>query len=104
MPPFQHLAEHPVGIVATLVSAIGVLIVDPGKHDHLGSRVVAVEQAVLLEELRPEPMLAISAKSTALTVLWPRGVLWNDIEGQFGDRRQSLAGVLLHVPDRVCLL
>ncbi len=43
-------------------------------------------------------------KSTELKVLWPHGVLWNDIEGQFDHRRQSLAGVLLHVPARVFLL
>ena len=60
-PTFQHLAEHPVGIVAALVGALGVLIVHPREHDHFAGRVVAEEQAVLLEEPRPEPMLVVVA-------------------------------------------
>ena len=61
MAAFKHLAKHPVGIVAAFVGALGVLIVDPREHDHFAGRVVAEEQAVLLEEPRPEPMLVVVA-------------------------------------------
>src|SRR5580698_3347180 len=35
---FQHLAEHPICVVATFVGALGVLVVDPYKHDHFARR------------------------------------------------------------------
>lgn len=98
MAAFKHLAEYPVGVIAALVGALGVLVIDPREHDHLAGRVIAEEQPVLLEELRPEPMLVIVAKGVALAVFRPRGVLRNDVERQLGNRRQPLAGVLLQVP------
>ena len=64
MAALRHLAERPVGTVAALVGALGVLIVDPREHDHFAGRVVAEEQAVTLEELRPEPMLMVVARET----------------------------------------
>ncbi len=103
MAAFQHLAEYPVGVVAALVGALGVLIIDPSEHDHFAGRVVAEEQSVLLEELRPEPVLVIVAERAALPVFRSSRILRDDIEGQLRDRRQLLAGVFLHVPDGVFL-
>ena len=97
MPAVQHLAEHPVGVVAALVGALGALVVDPGEHDHLGGRVVAEEQPVLLEELGPEPVPVLVAQGVALAVFRPCRVLRDDLEGQLPDRRQSLGGVLLQI-------
>src|SRR3546814_19865 len=104
MPAVQHFAEHAVGVIAALVSALAILVVDPRVHDHLAGRVVAEEQPVLLEKLRAEPMLVVAAKRPTLAVLRSRRVLRDDIERQPGDRSQSLAGVLFHVPDRILLL
>ena len=39
----QHPAEYPIGVVAALVGALGVFIVDPREHDHLAGCVVAEE-------------------------------------------------------------
>lgn len=103
MAAVQHLAKHPVGIVAALVGALGVFVVHPREHDHLAGRVVAKEEPLLLEELRPEPVLVIVAKGAALSVFSSGRVLRDDVEGEPGDRRQPLAGVLLHIPDRVFL-
>lgn len=49
MAVFQHLAKHPVGIVAAFVGAPGILIVDPREHDQFAGRVVAEEEPVLLD-------------------------------------------------------
>src|SRR5690606_28827430 len=95
MAAFPHLAEHPVGVVAALVGTLGALVIDPREHDHFAGRVVAEEQPVLLEELRPEPVLMIITKGAALTILRPRRILRDDVEGQLRDGRQSLAGVFL---------
>jgi len=51
MAAFPHHAKHPVCIVAALLGALGVLIVDPREHDHFAGRGVAEKQAVTLEEL-----------------------------------------------------
>ena len=61
MPAFQHLAKHPVGVVAAFVGAFGVFVIHPGVDDHLARGVVAEEQLVVLEELGPEPVLVIVA-------------------------------------------
>ena len=37
----QHLAEHPIGVVAAAVGALAVLVIDPGEHDQLARCVVA---------------------------------------------------------------
>src|SRR3546814_8189538 len=65
MPAVQHFAEHAVGVIAALVSALAILVVDPRVHDHLAGRVVAEEQPVLLEKLRAEPMLVRSEEHTS---------------------------------------
>ena len=49
-------------------------------------------------------MLVIVAKGAALAVFGPRGILRDDVERQLSDRGQPLAGVLLHVPDRILVL
>lgn len=38
---FQHLAEHPVGVVAAFVGALGVFVIHPGVDDHFARGVVA---------------------------------------------------------------
>lgn len=69
MTSFQHLAEHPAGVVAALVGAFGVAVVDPGEHDHLAWRVVAKEQSALLKEFGAKPVLVLFTERTALPVL-----------------------------------
>src|SRR3546814_13496891 len=82
MPAVQHFAEHAVGVIAALVSALAILVVDPRVHDHLAGRVVAEEQPVLLEKLRAEPMLVVAAKRPTLAVLRSRRVLRDDQTGR----------------------
>ena len=101
---FQHLAENPVRVIALFVRALGVLIVDPRKYDHLAWCVVAKKKTVLLKELGAEPVLMLVAQSVALTVLCPCRVLRNDLKRQLGDRCQPLAGASLLISDRAFLL
>lgn len=101
--PFVE-AKDPVGVVAALVGAFRVVIVHARQHDNFTGCVVAKEQAVLLEELGAQPMLVVAAERVASAVLRPHWVLRDDVERQLGDCRQSLAGVLPYVPDRVFLL
>ena len=49
-------------------------------------------------------MRLIVAKSPTRPVFRSHGILRNDIERQLGNRRQSFAGISLHVPDRIPLL
>ncbi len=58
MTALQHLAKHAVGIVATVVGALGVVVIDPGEHDHFSAGVVPKKEAILLEKLCAKPMLA----------------------------------------------
>jgi len=41
-PTFQHLAEHPVGVVAAYVCALGIFVIHPGVDDHF-ARGVALD-------------------------------------------------------------
>src|SRR3546814_15162257 len=61
MPAVQHFAEHAVGVIADLVSALAILVVDPRVHDHLAGLVVAEDQPVLLENLHEETLLVVAA-------------------------------------------
>ena len=81
----QHLAEYPIGVVAAAVGALAVLVIDPGEHDQLARCVIAEEELVLLEELRPQQVLVIVTQSGALAVLRTGRVLRNDVEGQLND-------------------
>lgn len=83
----EHLPKHPICIVPTLIGTFRVLIVHPGQHDHFARRVVAKKQAVLLEKLGPKAVFVVFAERVALSVLWPRRVLLDDIEVQFDDCR-----------------
>ncbi|VVE50720.1 hypothetical protein PCE31106_04645 [Pandoraea cepalis] len=104
MTTLQHFAEHPAGIVNALIGALGVLVVDPSEHDHLARCVVAEEELVLLKELGPEPVLVVAAEGVALPAFRPWRVFRDDVERQLCYRSQSLASVLLYVPDWVLLL
>ncbi len=57
MATLQHLAKNTVGIVAAaFVGASGVVVIDPGIDDHLGTGVVAKKESVLLDliaDLKP---------------------------------------------------
>jgi hypothetical protein len=54
MATLQHLAKNTVGIVAAFIGASGVVVIDPGIDDHLGTGVVAKKESVLPEErIRP---------------------------------------------------
>ncbi len=59
MTALQHLAKYAVGIVATFVGALGVVVVDPGGHDYFGAGVVSKKKTVLLEKLCAKPVFAI---------------------------------------------
>jgi hypothetical protein len=58
----QHLAKGPIGIVATFIRTLGVLIVYPGINNDFALRVITKKQTVLLEEFSPEPMLMLVAQ------------------------------------------
>ena len=92
-----------MGVVAAPVGALAVLVIDPHGQYQLVRCVVAEEEPVLLEELRPQPVLVIVTQSCALAVLRTGHVLRDDVEGQLDDCRQSFAGVLLGVSARVFL-
>ena len=66
MPLFQHLAEHPVGVVPAFTGSLGVHIVHPGKDDDPAFLMKSEEQAVRLEELGTEPVLVLVTECTAL--------------------------------------
>ena len=87
--------ENPIGVVFALVGPFAVLIVDPAVDDDLARQVVAEEEAVLLEELCPEPMLPLDTQAAALAVFLPGGVLGDTVKGQVEDSFEPLRRVLL---------
>ena len=82
---FQHFAEYPICVIPVFVGALGILIIDPGVNDKLGSRVIPEEQAVLLEELGTKPVLVIISEGIALAVVRPRRILRDHLERELGD-------------------
>ncbi len=70
--------------VAALQHLAG-LVIDPGEHDQLARFVIAKEEPVLLEELRPKTVLVIGSQSGALAELRTGRVLRDDVEGQLDD-------------------
>ena len=64
---------------------LAVLVIDPGEHDQLARCVIAEEEPVLLEELRPQPVFVIVAQRGAMAELRSGRVLRNDVEGQLDD-------------------
>ena len=70
----QHLLEHCIRIELATCRAQGLLVVDPGKHDHLHPGVVAKEQAKSPSDLRPPPMAEHQPQNIALTELVARKI------------------------------
>lgn len=64
---------------------LAVLDIDPGEHDQLARCVIAEEEPVRLEELRPQPVFVIVAQRGAMAELRSGRVLRNDVEGQLDD-------------------
>src|SRR5438105_15525177 len=81
--------------------ALRIFVVDPGVNDDAALAVIAKEQPILLEELRPEPVLVLIAERCALSILGARRVLRYDLEGELYDGGQPLGGVLSGVPLRI---
>src|SRR6056297_3004241 len=63
---FQHPFERRIGIRLAAVGAQGLVVVHPGHHDDLRIAVEPIEQPILLEEFRTEPVLAVIAECAAL--------------------------------------
>src|SRR5450432_1587969 len=89
----EHAAEGAIGVGTALVCALGIFVVDPCVDDDAALSVVAKEQPILLEELRPKPMLVFIAERCALSILGASRVLRNDLKGELYDGGQSLGGV-----------
>src|SRR6056297_3771934 len=65
---FQHPFEGRIGIRLAAIGAQDLVVVHPSQHDDLGIAVEPVEQPILLEEFRPEPVLAVIPERAALPV------------------------------------
>src|SRR3984893_6594807 len=93
----QHFSKDGVGVVCAFIGAQGRVIVHPGKHDDLGALclLIAKEQAELLQEFRPEPMLVFLAERAALSVIVPRRVARDIFERNLEDRSEQLCRSLL---------
>ena len=103
MPVSQHLVEYSVRVLTALVRPLGIFIIHPSVDDDFTFRVVAEEQTVLLKKLGAKPMLVCLTEGVALPVLGALRVLRNDLKGQFGDGRETLASVFTQVADGVFL-
>src|SRR5437763_9939562 len=97
----EHTAERAIGVGIALIRALRIFVVDPGVNDDAALAVIAKEQPILLEELRPEPVLVLIAERCALSILGARRVLRYDLEGELYDGGQPLGGVLSGVPLRI---
>ena len=100
----KHFAKHLVSVIAALIGALSVFVINPRQDDYLAWAVVPKEQPILLKELGAEPVLMFLAPSTTLSVLGLARVLWDDVEGQLGNGCQSLCRIFLAITLRVSLL
>ena len=97
----KHTAERAIGVGSALIRALRIFVSDPGVNDDAALAVIAKEQPILLEELRPEPVLVLIGERCALSILGVGRVLRYDLEGELYDGGQPLGGVLGGVPLRI---
>jgi hypothetical protein len=60
---FQHLVEHAIGIMPTLVSAFCIFIINQGINNDLALRVVPKKKTILLKELSSKPVFVFFSPS-----------------------------------------
>src|SRR5947208_15666990 len=96
----KHTAERAIGVGIALMHALRIFVVDPGVNDDAALAVIAKEQPILLEELRPEPVLVLIAERCALSILSARTVLRDALEGEHYHGGQPRSGVLSRLPLR----
>ena len=77
---FQHLVEHAIGIIPTLVSTFCIFIINPGINNNLALRVVTEKKTILLKELSAKPVFVFFTQRVTLPTLNPAGFLRNNIE------------------------
>src|SRR5450755_768979 len=94
MTVLEHAAERAIGVRIAFIRALCIFVVDPGVDDDAALAVIAKEQPILLEELRPEPVFVFVAESCTLSILWSRRVLWDDLESELYDGGKPFRRVL----------
>ena len=92
---FQHPFERRIGIRLAAVGAQGLVVVHPGHHDDLRIAVEPIEQPILLEEFRPEPVLAVIAECAALPEGGGTRICRYSLGDQLEDGCQPFRGVFL---------
>ena len=92
---FQHPFERRIGIRLAAVGAQGLVVVHPGHHDDLRVAVEPVEQPILLEEFRPEPVLAVIAECAALPEGRGTRICRYGLGHQLEDGGQPFRGIFL---------
>jgi len=90
MATVEHMAENPVGIAFAFTGTQGFRVIDPSIHNDFAGSVAAIEQTVLLKELRAEPVFVLFAQGLALAKLCSQWVLRYDFKDQFSNRRKPL--------------
>lgn len=68
MAALEHFAKDAVGIIAAFIGTLGVVTIDPGVDDHLGSSVVPKKQPVLLKKFGAKPVFPIIVQRATLSV------------------------------------
>src|SRR6056297_2767202 len=92
---FQHPFERRIGIRLAAVGAQGLIVVHPCHHDDLRVAVEPVEQPILLEEFRPEPVLAVIPERAALPVGGGTRFCRYGLGDQLEDGGQPFRGIFL---------
>src|SRR6056297_2381708 len=101
---FQHPFEGRVGIRLAAIGAQGLVVVHPGHHDDLRIAVEPVEQPILLEEFRPEPVFAVIAECTALPEGGGTRICRYGLGDQLEDGGQPFRGIFLAPSLRIACL
>src|SRR2546423_13520342 len=90
----KHTAERAIGVGIALIRALRIFVVDPGVNDDAALAVIAKEQPILLEELRPEPVLVLIAERCALSILGAGRVRRDGLASERYDGGPPLRGAL----------
>ena len=103
MTSVQHFLKNLVGIAAAVVSAFGVVVIDPRKNDDSGLCVIPKKQPVPLKKFCPKPVPMHIAQHIALPIVGQSRIGGNDFKGQLADGRQTFGCVFFDVAGRVFL-
>ncbi len=97
----EHFSEDAIPIILAVTGSERIVVVQPRVHDDPGARVKTKKQSVLPEELCPEPVPVLRARSRSLPILCPARILRDNLERKVRNSREPFCCIFVYVADRI---